>query len=66
LAKNVKLKGSTIETHEPYGENNTTKNNTTEIKNNIQKRPVLFLVVSIVISCFFANIGQNFLLAVFY
>ena len=48
-AKNVKLKGSTIETHEPYGEYNITKNNTTESKNNIQYRPVLFLVVSILI-----------------
>jgi len=46
-AKKVQLKGSTIETHEPYGENNITKNNTTESKNNIQYSPVLFLVVSI-------------------
>lgn len=47
MAKNVQLNGSIIETHEPYGEYNITKNNTTEIINNIQYRPVLFLVVSI-------------------
>lgn len=47
MAKNVTLNGSIIETHEPYGDCNITKNNTTEIKNNIQYRPVLFLVVSI-------------------
>jgi len=35
-AKRVTLKGSIIETHEPYDEFNNTKNNTTEIKNNIQ------------------------------
>ena len=35
-AKNVQLKGSIMLTHEAYGENNMTKNKTTEIKNNIQ------------------------------
>jgi hypothetical protein len=43
------LKGNIIETHEPYDEFSITKNNTTEIKNNTQYRPVLFLVVSILI-----------------
>jgi hypothetical protein len=66
LAKNVTLKGSIMETHEPYGEFNTTKNKTTEIKNSIQKSPVFFLVVSICLAVFFANIRQNFLSPVFY
>ncbi len=49
-AKNVTLKGSTILTHWPMGENNTIKNIATEIKNNTQYSPVLFLVVSISIN----------------
>lgn len=47
LAKKVVLKGSTILQYEPIGDCNTMKNAATDIKNNTQKSPVFFLVVSI-------------------
>jgi hypothetical protein len=35
-AKNVTLKGNTIDTYEPHGDCNTKKNKATDSKNNIQ------------------------------
>jgi hypothetical protein len=48
LAKNVVLKGSTMEQYDPIGDHSTTKKAATESKNKTQYRPVLFLVVSII------------------
>jgi hypothetical protein len=45
LAKNVVLKGNTIEQYAPTGDKYTAKKPATESRNNIQYNPLFFLVV---------------------